>query len=214
MKIIFNLKKMLIMITIFKLFTIIINASIFENIEWKREKTKKDITLYIQHEEHDINYYKAESIQDGIDIATLLNNVLSFEKYCDIFNNTKFFKIVKELGPDKYLLSVELNFFPYRNRTYFIECVFIINENQNEYIVEWYPAKKEIYKNMPYNKNARLISYIHGRWTIRVLKDKKIYISINYHNDWETNLPNSFVHKIEKYITIKNLNSLIQYCKK
>jgi hypothetical protein len=113
---------------------------------------------------------------------------------------------------NKYLVYSLLDFHPLKNRDYYIIFEFAANEKENEYFVEWYPAGEE-YKNTagvePTKKIVR-VKNIYGRWKIKNA-DNKIKVSVEYHNDFELNIPKQITASFEKKSTVEALNNLISH---
>ncbi|MBN2544563.1 MAG: hypothetical protein JXB50_02120 [Spirochaetes bacterium] len=212
-------KKMRRNTVIFKIILIFLLAetrifpTVFDSVKWNLEKSKNNISLYIQDDKNlKINFYKAETIVNGIDMELIFNNIADCNQYKKIFTNIEIFEIVEFFSNNSFLLLAELNFFPYKNRSYLAECSLVKDDENNTFIFEWHPIydfKKESYiKN---KKNNKIVSFIYGRWMVKKIDDNMVYVSIEYHNDWETNLPLKFIHEVEKFYTIKNLQTIINY---
>jgi hypothetical protein len=194
-------------------------STVFDTVDWNYEKTSRDISLYTQvNDETRINYYKAEIEIDNIDPAIILDTIGDFERYNQIFERTRFFKVVKRVDEERQIVEAELNFFPYRNRGYFIECWSKVEMNNNQkkcYQVAWKPVDRERFQGKastgPWTKN---IHFVNGRWTVIPRESGKTYIAVEYYNNWETSLPRAFLYQIEKLSTINNLRSLVNWCYK
>ncbi len=194
-------------------------ASIFDNVNWEYEKESKKAKLYKQkNEETSLNYYKAEIKTDNLNFNELVTNISSFNIYEKIFPRTNFFKVVKKIDEKNYIVNAELDFSPYKNRNYYIDCKLIqtkTEENNNKFIIEWIPLDQIKYADLiqPCDKEKR-ITNTYGRWSIIELGNKELQISVEYYNDWETNLPLSFVYIAEKMSILNNIFSFINYSKK
>ena len=194
-------------------------ASIFDNVEWEYEKESRTAKLYKQkNKETSLNYYKAEIKTDNLNFDELVTNISSFNMYNKIFSRTKFFKIIKRIDERSYILNVELDFSPYKNRNYYIECRFEkakTEDNNNKFILEWIPLDQIKYADLIQQSNTgKRITTTYGRWSIIELSNKELQISVEYYNDWETNLPLSFVYAVEKMSIFNNIFSFIKYSKK
>ena len=194
-------------------------ASIFDDINWEYEKTYRSVNLYIQkNQTNNLNYYKAETIIDGVKFDDLVNDLMSFNTYDKIFPRTNFFKIIKKVDENNCIVNADLNFFPYKNRNYYIECVSKktkTSKDKNKFIVEWHPIDSIKYASLIEScQDAKRINYTYGRWSVLELDKNKLYVSVEYHNDWETNLPMLFVYGAEKSTIFTNVFSLLRYSKK
>ena len=113
-------------------------ASIFDDINWEYEKTYRSVNLYIQkNQTNNLNYYKAETIIDGVKFDDLVNDLMSFNTYDKIFPRTNFFKIIKNVDENSCIVNADLNFFPYKNRNYYIECISektLTSKNKKKFI--------------------------------------------------------------------------------
>ncbi len=159
-----------------------------------------------------INFYKAETIVKGVDVDLIFSNITDCNQYKKIFTNIEIFEIVEFFSKTNFLLLAELNFFPYQNRAYLTECSLTKNYDNNTFIFEWQPIQhvnNELY--IKRRENNKIVSLIYGRWTVKKVDNYSIYVSIEYYNDWETNLPFKFIHELEKFYTIKNLQTIINY---
>ena len=195
------------------------SATIFDDINWEYEKTHRSVKLYVQkNQANNLNYYKAETIIDGIKFDDLINDLMSFDAYDKIFPRTNFFKIIKKVDENNCIVNADLNFFPYKNRNYYIECIsekMKTGENKNKFIVEWHPADNIKYASLIEPcENAKRITYTYGRWSVVELDNGRLYISVEYHNDWETNLPMVFVYGAEKSTIFTNIFSILKYSRK
>jgi len=199
---------LLIILTEIKIF-----PTVFDSVNWNLEKSKNNISLFMQNDKSlKINFYKAETIVNNLDIDLIFNNIVDCNQYKKIFNNIEIFEIVEFFTKNNFLLLAELNFFPYRNRAYLTECCLIKDDNNKTFIFEWHPIHNINNEHYIKNKqNNKIVSLIYGRWTIKKIDNYRIYMSIEYYNDWETNLPFKFIHELEKFYTIKNLQTIINY---
>jgi hypothetical protein len=194
-------------------------ASIFDSVNWEYEKESRTVKLYKQKNiDTNLNFYKAEIKIDDLNFEELVTNISSFNEYTKIFSRTNFFKVIKKVDETTYIVNAELNFFPYKNRNYYIECRLLktkTKDNKNKFVIEWSPVDQIKYANLiqPSENNKR-ITTTYGRWSIVELTNNKQYISVEYYNDWETNLPLSFVYAAEKSSIMNNVFRLIKYSNK
>ena len=211
------------MIKIFKYFIhfiliFILNFSInpdsffFDNLNWKEEIKIKDTMIYSYKNDDNIISYKAETIIKNHDAKLLYNTLLDFKNYPYIFPRTVTFEKKSELNNNKFLIYSIMNFSPLKNRDYFIEVQYYakkINNDENIYIFQWEPYDEA--DKFESSNNMKRIKKTYGRWTIKELKNNNVYISVEYHNDFEVNAPTKLLNSIKKKSTAKAIDNLLNY---
>ena len=55
------------------------------------------------------------------------------------------------------------------------------------------------------------VKTIYSRWIIKELGNNNVYISVEYHNDFEINAPVYIINAIEKKSTVKVIDNLLNY---
>ena len=203
---------------IFPVFIILSNFSIkadiffFDNFKWVKEKKFDDIKLYTYKNVNTITSFKAETIIKNQDAKLLYDTLLDFKNYPYIFPRTITFEKKEQFANNKYLFYSLINFSPLMNRDYYIELEYYtqkLKNGNNIYILRWSPynqsGKFAVYKNI------RRVKTIYGRWTIKELENNKLYISVEYHNDFEINAPASILNTVEKRSTVKAINNLLNF---
>lgn len=213
-----NIITFLVICSYFKMFS---NSNLFDVNNWSVEKENKlkNTILYIYNDGNSpINFYRAEILVDGLSSETISNVIWDFENYKNVFMLVKFYKDLKITNENEKVAAGELIFFPYKNRTF---CYYAKRrESNNEYnkktiVIDWYGIKEEEALNYyTPSPKAHYTGIINGRWHIIEQDDDKVKVTLEYYNDWETNLPMKFVHGIEKLQILINLETVVNYSKK
>ena len=185
----------------------------FDNSDWQVSKKQNDITLYTVVGENG-NYYKSETtFKPGktMKAADLMNALNDYKQYLEIFKKVLTFEPVLELESGTVMYT-KIDFFPMKNRVYYIILNTTFQDEQHIMYWEPYPLSQPI---TPVEKGCILVSQIAGRWIIRDNPDGTIYVSNEYHNNWEyRNLSIKTARPFEENITIKNLALLLEYMEK
>jgi hypothetical protein len=184
----------------------------FDNLNWEKEKTIKNIIIYsFKNSDNNISY-KAETIIKNFNAELIYNTLLDFKNYPYIFPRTITFEKKSDLNNNKYLFYSIMNFSPFKNRDYFIEVEYytkkIDNEN-NVYILQWGPYEEA--DKFKVSDDMKRIKKIYSRWTVKKLKNNQTYISVEYHNDFEVNAPINILNSIKKNSTAKAIDNLLNY---
>ncbi len=189
------------------------NTFFFDNFNWVKEKKYGDIQLYSYKNDNDnITSYKAETIIKNLDVKVIYDALLDFRNYRSIFPRTIIFEKREQLNNNKYLIYSIIDFSPLMNRDYFIELEYYnekLPDDNNIYVLRWIPFKDADKFND--SNNIKRVKNIYGRWTIKELENGNLYISVEYHNDFEINVPLKILESFEKKSTAKAIDNLINY---
>lgn len=184
-------------------------ASVFDNVEWVKSGSYKNVTLYFAEAE-DCNYYKTEAIVDksyGYKAKDLMEILLDYNKYQQIFVKTTAFYPVKETNKGT-VIYCRIDFSPMKDRDYHI--LMTANDAGNVQVLEWKP-----YNGMDVmgeQKDCLRVNHVYGRWLFKDLSDGNISISTEYYNNWQyKNLPLKTVTPFEKNVAVNNMKLFLRY---
>lgn len=184
-------------------------ASVFDNVEWVKSGSDKNVTLYFAEAE-DCNYYKTEAIVDksyGYKAKNLMEILLDYNKYQQIFVKTTAFYPVKETNKGT-VIYCRIDFSPMKDRDYHI--LMTANDAGNVQVLEWKP-----YNGMDVmgeQKDCLRVNHVYGRWLFKDLPDGNISISTEYYNNWQyKNLPLKTVTPFEKNVAVNNMKLFLRY---
>ncbi len=187
----------------------------FDSINWKYNKKSSDMDLYVYSEES-CNAYKVEKMITNFNAEKIAQNILDFENYQKIFPRQKKFDIVKKLNDNFFLIYGIIDFFPIKNRDYYVLFNYreIEDDEKKIYLITWYPATNEYkeYYEAKTKENERAY-FINGRWKIVDYKNGEVYISAEIHNDWRINVSKSVLEGFEKQNAFDMLANVLNYTK-
>lgn len=202
------MKHILFFLLFFGLFPVF-SESIFDSVQWVKEKEEQKITLYSQKTESG-NFYKAETITDFPNLDLLFALLTDYDEYVKIFPKTLIFAPVEEKGEATVVYS-KVNFFPLKNRDYHILLSAKKQENHCA-VIAWQP---HIMPGNSGEKECVRVTKVYGRWIMKKLEDGKMYLSVEYHNDWKyTGISSQVTDYFEKDITVDNLKTILKYADK
>ncbi len=182
----------------------------FYNINWHFEKEKKGISLYIAIDpDTQVNYYKAQTVVKNISFDKIVKILSDFDNYNKFFPKTIIFKPIRVIGERRFIVYSLLNFFPYKNREYLVECCIqeeIVNDRKI-FKLYWYPDTTNTEFN--FNKKNHRIKNVYGMWQIEELENSEVKITFFSFNDWEITAPRNIKVEFEKDGTINNVLDLL-----
>jgi len=188
------------------------SKSIFDKVQWVKNKEINGVILYMQKNKIERNnHYKAEKIISSKLGEKLYKNLMDFNSLSKIFPKILISKKIKDISKNKYLMYRQTNFKPFKNRDYYIilEYSFENKNNIKEWTIEWFPLGS-FSEKFSDNKNFIRVKDIYGRWKILESKNKT-KISVEYFNDFNLSVPKGLSEPIEKSSTIDTLNQIIKY---
>jgi hypothetical protein len=186
----------------------LVYSSIFDNVNWQYHGARKNIKLFKTCD----RLYKVETILNHNNIEDIVSYLTTRETYLKIFPKTKEYKKIKQLNKNKFIIYEIINFSPLKSRDCFFELE--INNYKNEYIIEWGPTKKKIkHKNFK-NSDYIRVNDIYGRWKIKKIDNKSIYISIEFYSDFKIEIPTALLLSIEREESFKILKNLENFLNK
>jgi len=154
--------------------------SIFDGILWIKDKNFRDLSLYYFIDGAD-SYYKAEKLLKGYSKDQIVESLTNLENYAKVFPRTDVFEKRMELDESTDLIYSKLDFFPMKDRDYFIEMK--IENSSDLTIISWIPSNE--HNAMDNLKDAVRVERAYGRWTVKALENNEIFISVEYSNDWK-----------------------------
>jgi len=183
------------------------SASVFDGILWIKDKGFRDLDLYYYFDGKD-SYYKAEKFLTGFSKERIVESLTNLENYSKIFPRTDIFEKKMDLGDSTYLVYTKIDFFPMKNRDYFIELK--VEDSPDLTIISWIPSFERNAKDNI--KDLIRVERAYGRWIVKKLGGDKIFISVEYSNDWKLeNIPSSFINSSMKNGTADALRNLLKY---
>lgn len=183
------------------------SLSIFDTISWKKVSHKNDVTLYMNNSRK-IYFYKAETELNGADAEQIYDTLMHFEDYDEIFSEKFNLKRVKSMGERKLLLYAMLDISPMKIRDYYIELDYLAAGDT--FMIEWYPAS-DAHPLHRDKKKYKRVKDIYGRWTIKKLPGGRVYISVEYHNDWKVFVSQDILSYFEKKNTREAIGKILEY---
>lgn len=181
--------------------------SIFDGIFWTKDKNFRDLNLYYYIDGGD-SYYKAEKFLKGFSKDQIVESLTNLENYSKVFPRTDVFEKRMELDDSTDLIYSKLDFFPMKDRDYFIEMK--VENSSDLTTISWIPSSK---RNATDNfQDAIRVERAYGRWTVKNLGDNEVFVSVEYSNDWKLeNIPNSLIISSMKNGTADALRNLLKY---
>jgi hypothetical protein len=190
------------------------SESIFDNRNWKFIKSYNKIDLYEVNTGYPC-FYKAEVVLKTGYYNNSVKALLDFSNYPKIFPGTIIFQNLKETN-NGILFYCQLNFFPLKNRDYYIDAKYFesidINNNR-KWTLEWDPVNNAPEFSNPRSDKFKHVKNIYGRWTVQDLNRDEIKISVEYYNDWQVEANNDIKIALEKTTTINVLKNFLKYMK-
>ncbi|MCH5149686.1 MAG: hypothetical protein J1G30_03380 [Spirochaetales bacterium] len=184
-------------------------ASPFDNVKWEKSNSDKNVTLYYANG-GDCNYYKTEAIVDksyGYKAKDLMEILLNYKKYQEIFVKTMVFSPVKETD-EGTVFYCRIDFSPMKDRDYHI--LMTVNDLGNTQILEWKPYNDA--DIMGEQKNCQRVNHVYGRWLLKDLQNGNISVSTEYYNNWKyKNLSLKTVTPFEKNVAFNNMKLFLRY---
>lgn len=183
--------------------------SVFDNVEWVKSSSDKNVTLYCA-DAGVCNYYKTEAIVDksyGYNAKDLMAILQDYKKYQQIFVKTTAFSPVKETNKGT-VIYCRINFSPMKDRDYHI--LMTANKADDVHMLEWKPYNgMDVVKEQ---KDCIRVNHVYGRWCFKDLPGGDIHISTEYYNNWEyKNLPLKTVTPFEKNVAVNNMKLFLRY---
>lgn len=183
-------------------FNTFIFPSIFDKINWKYNSNRKDIKLFNTND----RFYKVETILKYNKVEDIVLFLTTREYYLKIFPKTREYKKIEKLNKNKYLIYEVISFTPFKSRDCFLELE--VNNINDEWIIEWTPAKQAIKQEREYNAGLVRVKDIYGRWIIKKVDNNSIYVSMEFFNDFKFKIPELLLLRIEKEESFKILKDL------
>lgn len=197
-----------IIILLLILYNSLIYSSIFDKVKWEYHSKRKKIKLFKTSD----RFYKVETVLKYNNIEDIVLYLTTRESYLNIFPKTREYKKIKQLNKNKYLIYEVISFNPFKSRDCFIELE--VNNINNEWIIEWYPTKKEINQEREKNTDYIRVEDIYGRWVLKQVSNDNIYVSMEFFNDFKFRIPKVLLLNIEKEESFKILKDLKVYLDK
>lgn len=186
--------------------------TVFDNCKWQGHKKNEMIDLYWIDKGYPC-FYKAETIVDGKYYDDIIGILTNFEKYPEVFSGTIKFDVL-EKKDNVFLIYCLINFFPLKNRDYLINAKYnedTDDKNLKSWTLLWYPTGNGYNAGKVLNDKFKHVKKVNGRWTVRMLDDNKLKISVEYHNDWEVDANKDIKISIEKTATVNALKNLLKH---
>ncbi|MCG8568638.1 MAG: hypothetical protein MJB14_00725 [Spirochaetes bacterium] len=180
-------------------------SSHFDQINWRLEKEKSNIRLLVAGN----HYYRAETIVSDITPEQIIDLILDYQKYQKVFPKTTVFQPVAQSSTGNDIIYVVINFFPFKNRDYYIELTTY--QKGDTYYIEWYPPLEIVRDQKLKNSQFHHVTKIFGRWTIQKKGLDKLFLALEFDNDWHIDVAPRIVDKIAQQETINTLKDLIKY---
>ena len=184
-------------------------GSHFDNIQWEKAKSDKNVTLYCVGGAN-CNYYKTEAIIDksyGYKAEDLMNIILDYEKYQQIFVKTTAFCPVKETNKGT-VVYCRIDFSPMKDRDYHI--LMTKDCTSDTQTLEWKPYNGIDVKTT--EKDCQRVNHVYGRWQFKDLPDGNVKLSTEYYNNWEyKNLSMKIVTPFERDVAVNNMKAFLRY---
>lgn len=181
--------------------------SIFDGILWTKDKNFRDLSLYYFIDGAD-SYYKAEKLLKDYSKDQIVESLTNLENYAKVFPRTDVFEKRMELDESTDLIYSKLDFFPMKDRDYFIEMK--IENSSDLTIISWIPSSERNAKDNIHD--AIRVERAYGRWMVKALENNEIFISVEYSNDWKLeNIPDSLINSSMKNGTADALRNLLKY---
>lgn len=179
-----------------------IYSSMFDKAKWEFQGKRNNINLFRTKD----RFYKVETTMDYNDIEDIVLFLTTRDYYLRIFPNTVEYKKVKKMRENKYLIYEIISFAPFKNRDCFFELE--VNNNSDEITIEWNPVNEYIDDMIIYNSEHIHVEEVYGRWIIKKIKKNKIYISMEFYNNFKFNVPDGVMLNLEKEESFKILKNL------
>ncbi len=183
-------------------FNVIISSSIFDKAKWEYQSKRNNIKLFKTKD----RFYKVETVLNYNNIEDLVLYLTTRDYYLKIFPNTVEFKTIKKIRENKYLIYEIISFAPLKSRDCFFELE--VNSNNDECTIEWAPVNEFLNQNVIYDPDNIHVEEVFGRWIIRKINKNKIYISMEFYNNFKFNLPDNILLNFEKEESFKILKNL------
>ena len=177
-------------------------SSVFDKINWMFHSERNNIKLFKTND----RFYKVETVFNYKKIEDIVLFLTTREYYLKIFPKTREYKKIEKLNNNKYLIYEVISFSPFKSRDCFLELE--INNLNNEWIIEWYPAKEEIVQCIEYNAENVHVKNIYGRWIIKKINNDNIYVSMEFFNDFKFKISEILLLNIEREESFKILKDL------
>lgn len=204
-----NVSKQTIFILIFTSLTFFSFGSHFDNVQWEIAAKDKNVTLYSVGGDG-CNYYKTEAIIDksyGYKAEDLMNIILDYEKYQQIFVKTTAFSPVKETNKGT-VVYCRIDFSPMKDRDYHI--LMTKDCTSDTQTLEWKPYNGLDVKAT--EKDCQRVNHVYGRWQFKDLPDGNVKLSTEYYNNWEyKNLSMKIVTPFERDVAVNNMKAFLRY---
>ena len=200
-------------IIIFLFSNTFLNPATLENTGWNFDYEKNGIRLFVGNNiEEDLTGYKAETVIGDVTPGQVIDYIMNFDNYCIIFPKTLIFEPVEKINDNEYKIYAAINFFPAKNRDYFINLKTY--QKDGKHIIEWRPSEKsDNYLHMK-NKNYIHVEKVYGRWVVEAIDHNNIKVSAEFANDWQISISIPMVTSIEKQAAVNAVKDLKKYIKK
>ncbi|HOV14946.1 MAG TPA: hypothetical protein PK771_11720 [Spirochaetota bacterium] len=185
----------------------------FDTVNWTHNKKSSNMELYINRDDC-INAYKVERTLSNQKADKVVQNILDFKNYPNIFPRTKNFQLIKKIDDNNYFIYALIDFFPMKNRDYYIILNYkkFEDDEKTTHIISWSPPSEE-YKSYYENKtkeNER-VNFINGRWKIIEYNNGDLYISGEIYNNWNINVSKSVLESFEKQNAFDMISNILEY---
>lgn len=196
--------KFKIVILFLLIYNFTISSSIFDKAKWEFQGKRNNINLFKTKD----RFYKVETTLNCNNIEDIILFLTTRDYYLKIFPNTIEYKKIKKMRENKYLIYEIISFAPFKNRDCYFELEVNNNDNNDEYTIEWNPVNEDINNLIIFDSDHIHVEEVYGRWIIKKIKKDKIYISMEFYNNFKFNVPDGILLNFEKEESFKILKNL------